>query len=101
MYVIDARHYLDDKGNIGPDKGPARKMANFITSVIGHASDFDRPENTPGPVCFKCRKRDNNRVDTGMTGDAVVWHCPACGTDGRISNWTGTFWDLSHGMPSD
>jgi len=41
-------------------------------------------------------------VDTGMTDDdTVVWHCPACGTEGRISNWLGTFWDLSHGLPSD
>ena len=42
MYVIDTRHYLDDKGDIGPEKGPARNMADFVTSVIAHASDFDR-----------------------------------------------------------
>jgi len=102
VYVIDVRHYLDDKGNIGPEKGPARKMADFITSVIAHASDFDRPENTAVPVCFKCRKRDNHRVGTNMSeDDAVVWRCLACGTEGRISNWQGTFWDLSSGMPSD
>ena len=102
VYVIDSRHYLDDKGDIGPAKGPVRKMADFITSVIAHASDFDRPESTPGPVCFKCRKRDNHRVDTGMTDDDVVaWYCPACRTEGLISNWQGTFWDISHGMPSD
>jgi hypothetical protein len=39
MYVIDARHYLDDKGNIAPGRGAARKMADFVTSVIAHASD--------------------------------------------------------------
>jgi hypothetical protein len=27
MYVIDARHFLDDKGAIAPDKGPARTLA--------------------------------------------------------------------------
>ena len=102
VYVIDARHYLDDKGDIESKKGPARKMANFITSVIAHASDFDRPESTPGPVCFKCLKRDNHRVETGMTDDdAVAWYCPACHTEGLISNWQETFWDISHGMPSD
>ena len=102
MYVIDALHYLNDKGDIGPEKGPARKMADFITSVIAHASDFDRPGGTPGPVCFKCRKRNNHRVDTFMSDDdAVVWYCPACHTEGRISNWHGTFWDLSHGMSAD
>jgi hypothetical protein len=102
MYVIDARHYLDDKGDIAPERGPARKMADFVTSVIAHASDFDRPGGTPGPVCFRCHKRDNRRVDTGMAeDDAVVWHCEACGTAGRISNWQGTFWDLGRSAPSD
>ncbi|MEJ8859549.1 hypothetical protein WKW79_33650 [Variovorax robiniae] len=101
MYVIDARHYLDDKGDIGPEKGPSRTLAVFITSVIAHASDFDRPEDTPGPVCFKCRKRDNRCVDTGIARDELVnWRCPACGFEGCISNWQGTFWDLRHGTPS-
>ena len=102
MYVIDAHHSLNDKGDIGPERGPARKMADFITSVIAHASDFDRPDSAPGPACFKCRKRDNRRVDTGITNDrVVVWLCPGCGSEGRISKWQGTFWDLSRGMPSD
>ena len=48
MYVIDARHYLNDKGNIAAERGAARKMADFMTSVVAHASDFDRPDNTPG-----------------------------------------------------
>lgn len=56
----------------------------------------------PGPACFKCRKRDDRRVQTGMTdGDLIVWHCCACGTAGQISNWQGSFWDLSCGLPSD
>ncbi|WP_213956711.1 MULTISPECIES: hypothetical protein [unclassified Variovorax] len=102
MYVIDVRHYLDDKGDIGPGKGPSRKMADFVTSVIAHASDFDRPEDTPSPACFKCRKRDRRRVDTRIDRDQlVIWRCPACGIEGRISNWQGTFWDLSHGTASD
>jgi hypothetical protein len=102
MYVIDARHYLDDKGNIAPKRGPARKLAEFVTSVIAHACDLDRPDGTPGPPCFRCRKRDNRRVDTGIgEDDAVVWRCPACGTEGRISNWQGTFWDLSRSASAD
>ena len=102
MYVIDVRHYLDDKGNIGLEKGPARKMAEFITSVVAHASDFDRPESTPGPVCFKCRKRDQRVVETGITeDDVVVWRSLACDAEGQISNWQGTFWDLSQGTPSN
>jgi hypothetical protein len=102
MYVIDAKHYLNDKGYIAPERGAARKMADFVTSVIAHASDFDRPDERPDPACFRCRKRDDRCVNTGIADDgAVVWNCPACGTSGRIANWEGTFWDLSSGMPSD
>jgi hypothetical protein len=96
VYVINVRHFLNDKGDIEPKKGPARKLADFTTAVIAHASNFARPESTPGPMCFKCRKRDNRCVNTVMTNDdMVVWQCPACGTEGQISNWQGTFWDLS------
>jgi len=102
MYAIDARHYLNDKGVVAAQKGPARRMADFVTAVTAYASDFERPEETPGPPCFKCRKRDDRRVETGMAEDQIiVWHCQRCGTYGRISGWHGTFWDLSQGMLSD
>lgn len=76
-------------------------MADFLTAVVAHASDFDRSQDVPGPVCFKCRKRGQRVVETGITEDDVVaWRCVACGTEGRISNWQETFWDLSQGTPS-
>lgn len=97
MYVIDLAHYLDSKGAVAPERGPARKMADFLTAVVAHASDFDRDEDSPGPVCFKCAKRDQHIVQTGTAEGDVVWRCLACGTEGSISNWRGTFWDLSQG----
>ena len=54
---------------IGPAKGPARKIAEFITSAIVDTSDFDRPDTAPGLACFKCRKHDNHRGAAGMTDD--------------------------------
>ena len=27
--------------------------------------------------------------------DAVVWKCPKCEAEGRISKWQGTLWDLT------
>jgi hypothetical protein len=102
MYVIDARHHIERNGFIAVKRGPARKMANFVAAVVAHTSDFDRPEVAPGPVCFKCRKRDGRRVRTSLVDDQTIfWHCPACRTDRRISGWQGSFWDLRHGMPSD
>lgn len=97
MYVIDARHFLNGKGDIGPERGPGRKMADFVTAVIAHESNFDRPDS-PGPVCIKCRK---SPVDTVMAdNDVIHWRCPRCSTEGTVSNWQGTFWDLSQGCPS-
>jgi hypothetical protein len=102
MYIIDLTHYLDSRGSIAPERGPARKMASFLVAVVAHASDFDRSDDVPGPVCFKYRERDHRVVETGITeNDVIVWRCVACGTEGCISNWQQTFWDLSHGTPSD
>ena len=102
LYVIDLAHYLDPRGAIAPERGPARKFADFVTGVVAHATDFDRPDETAGPLCFKCRKRDRRAVDTFITeDDLVVWHCVTCNTEGQISNWQGTFWDLTSGQPSD
>ena len=101
LYVIDLTHYLDPKGAIAPERGPARKFADFVTAVVAHATDLDRPDDTPGPLCFKCRKRDQHFVETGLTDDnLVVWRCLACRTQGQASNWQGSFWDLSAGSPS-
>ncbi len=48
MYLTDLTHYLDSKGRIAPERGPARKMADFLTAVVAHASDFERPYDAPG-----------------------------------------------------
>ena len=102
MYVIDLTHYLDHKGLIAPERGPARKFADFLTSVVAHATDFDRPEAAPGPLCFDCRKRDRRAVETAITEDErVAWRCLSCGTEGEISNWQSSFWDLTSGQVSD
>ena len=36
VYVVDVRHFLNNKGEIGPDRGPGRKMADFVNAVIAH-----------------------------------------------------------------
>ena len=101
MYSIDLKHYLDAKGAIGPQSGAARKFAEFVTAVVAHASDFDRSEDISGPLCIKCRKRDQLPVETGISdADEIVWRCVVCGTAGCISNWHGSFWDLGQDASS-
>ena len=91
MYITDLKHFLDDSGAIGPTKGPARVMAQFHADVVAHASD-PTGQAPAAPRCFKCNK---NAVEGGLARDgAVVWTCPNCHIEGRISNWQGSLWDL-------
>lgn len=97
MYITDLTHFLDNSGAIGPVKGPARAMAQFHVDVVAHASDVTE-HALAAPRCFKCKK---SAVEaTRAHDDAIVWACPACRTEGRISNWQGTLWDLRDRLPS-
>jgi hypothetical protein len=67
-------------------------MADFHVGVIAYATDFDAT-GVVVPTCFKCKKAD---VRIALAeDDAIVWACLGCDAEGRISNWQGTFWDLS------
>ena len=91
MYITDLQHFLDTTGVIGPTQGPARAMAQFHADVVAYASDATGRASA-APRCFKCKK---SGVDAGLAADgAIVWACPNCRTEGRISNWQGTLWDL-------
>jgi len=92
MYITDVRHFLDAKDAIGPQKGPAKVMAEFHAGVIAYATDF-ADTGVIAPSCFKCKKA---AVEFALTlDDAIRWSCPRCKAEGRMSNWRGTLWDLS------
>lgn len=97
MYITDLTHFLDKSGAIGPVKGPARTMAQFHVEAVAHASD-STSETFPAPKCFKCKK---GFVEAVLAQDnAVVWVCPKCHIEGRISNWQGSLWDLRNRPPT-
>ena len=55
-------------------------------------------ETLPAPRCFKCNK---GVVETCLAQDtAVVWVCPKCRIEGRISNWQGSLSDLRNRPPT-
>jgi len=93
MQITDLTHFLDKAGAIGPVKGPALAMAQFLVNVVAHASDATG-NTLAAPTCFKCKKYAVEAVRAH--DDAIVWTCPACRTEGRISNWKGSLWDLSN-----
>ena len=59
-------------------------MGQFHADVVAHA--------LPAPRRFKCKKSAVDAV--GAHDGAMVWACPICRTEGRISNWQGGLWDL-------
>ena len=97
MYITDLTHFLDKSGAIGPVKGPARAMAQFHADVVAHATDATAGP-LPAPRCFKCKK---GAVEAARAlDDTVVWVCPMCRTEGRISNWQGSLRDLRDRPPA-
>jgi hypothetical protein len=92
MYITDARHFLDEKGALGPQKGPAKAMAEFHANAITYATAA-APAGVKAPTCFKCKKTS---VEVVIAPDeAIYWACPRCEAEGRISNWQRTLWDLT------
>lgn len=92
MHISDLTHVLDAAGELAPVKGPARTLAQFLVDVVAHATALSDSESL-APSCFKCRK--GAVTATTAMDQAIVWACPACSAEGRISKWQGTRWDLS------
>ena len=91
MYITDLTHFLDEKGAILPQGGPAKVMADFLAAVVAYATDRGR-SGLQAPTCFKCKKAP---VDPMFAADsAIYWACPRCNAEGRISNWENTLWDI-------
>lgn len=90
MHISDLTHVLDASGALAPVKGPARALAQFLVDVVAHATAGSDGE-LAAPACFKCRK--SAVTATKAMDQAIVWACPACGAEGRISKWQGTAWD--------
>lgn len=89
MLITDARHFLDEKGAIGPKAGPGRVLAEFLSSVVAAAT-----VSGCGHVasCRKCGAEV--MAEVGAAG-RIVWRCTACAEQGAIDGWRGTLWDLS------
>ena len=98
-WIVDLTHYLDDQGHL-PDSlpAPARKLAEHLCEIVSTASVQDLVHKSPA----KCRRRPRRRPCIGLiqtviepSSQRIIWGCPVCGDQGYISNWRGSFWDLS------
>jgi hypothetical protein len=75
-------------------------------SVAGYPSILkggeDRSFTYDAPTTIVCRRRPRRRprgtlltLYFDVDNFDVLWFCPACDDNGRISGWQGTFWDNS------
>jgi hypothetical protein len=74
-------------------------LANFIDQVISAATVGT--EMTTKHSAIRCWKKPNRRrcagrIIVGITASGEIeWKCPECGCTGTISNWKGSWPDLS------
>lgn len=103
-YVIDLRHYLDDKGDLPPLPAPAITIAFFCGAVVAWVSGWPGPDGKLTNVpCRRSRSRPPCWGDVYArlaADDRIEWRCRACGEEGVISGWRGTRWDRSEASTS-
>lgn len=95
-WCVALTDFVDAHGVIMPKRGRALRLAQFFTEIVAQASNYD------APTTILCRRRPRRRpCGTVLTlffdldTNDVLWFCPDCDDNGRISGWEGTFWDNS------
>jgi len=101
MYVSDLRHFFDV-----PDDapGPARRMAEHLTSVVRAATAGDAGARWVSAL--RCRRRPGHRACPGHIAvrrtdvpASIEWACTCCSDEGVISGWEGSPFDLRQRRP--
>jgi hypothetical protein len=99
-WYSDARHFMNERGELNEMAAPAVSNAIFLRSVVGWvtARNAHEPERTNVP-CRRSRARDRcfEEVDAWLSPDGgEVWYvCPGCAENGVIHGWKGGSWDRS------
>lgn len=100
-YVTDLIDLLDPTGQ--PAEGHSGKLARYFGLVVEAGSIMKRGEGRYIPM--RCsnpvrRKTCASQLIAARPDDGTVeWECPACGERGRVSNWSGTTFDLGSVRP--
>lgn len=96
-WICHLTDFLDERGGIAPESGPARRLAEHFAAIVAAASAL--PSQTVALTSVPCRRRPGRRPCPGRIQAVVTeessiqWQCPACGDNGLISCWQDTLWD--------
>ena len=102
-FVVDLTHFLTEDGAIAPMPGPARRLAEYLGTIVADATTFPTEQYSEQRVKCRCRpgrKPCSGKIETDLEPetDRIVWWCPACGENGFISNWKDTLWDRTRDL---
>ncbi len=99
-WITNMLHSLDDDGELAAQAGPARRLAEYMGSIV-EAVTSRQPEDDDWVTAIQCRRRPGHKrcigpIIAGYAEDdptTIVWGCPVCKDEGYISGWQETLWD--------
>lgn len=96
MFVSNLGHFLDLPDDV---PGPARKMAERLTSIVRAATAGDA--GSEWVSALPCDRRPGRRPCPGHMAvlrtdvpPSIAWWCTSCGDEGVISGWERTPYDF-------
>ncbi len=100
-WVTDLRHFLNEVGELPEEiPAPALKLALFQGAIVAWMTGTDCLNGQGSRTNVNCRRSPSRRPCPGeilasldTKSEAIIWECPLCGDNGRISGWEGTTWD--------
>ena len=98
-WFTQLRHFLGDSGEFWDIKGPARKFAKFLCSIVKAATS--EVLEISFPTGIRCRRRPRHKPCKGEVyafldnkKNVIEWYCPVCKDNGYKSDWEHTNWDM-------
>jgi hypothetical protein len=95
-WSVHLPHLLTENGMLAAHSPRGLRLAKYWTEIVAQASNYEEP------TTLRCRRRPRRRPCGGLLtlffdteNFDVLWFCPVCNDNGRISGWEGTFWDNS------
>ncbi len=100
-WITDMRHFLTEGGVLPDDiPVPALKQALFQGAIVAWLTGTACSIGQGSRTNVNCRRNPDRRPCLGeivamyeVASEAIIWECPLCGENGRISGWEGTPWD--------
>lgn len=98
-WITKLRHFLDENGDFEDFPGPARKLAEYLCSIVKAATSYALEISLPTGI--RCRRRPKRKPCQGeiyafldKKNDSIEWFCSRCDDNGIITAWENTKWDM-------